>query len=278
MNCFFIVHFRQYICIKFKNQLLYKMKYFALLLLFATTTLSAQNALQLPKDYYGHWLLKSYSEDLLKHKSAYKLQKNVGLITEFIFDASLKDSVMANFNNVEGGIYALKAEENEEWSCVVGENGETYQFFIVKQPDSSKILYCKGSNGTFRDYIFLEGKEKRFNALQTFVQQQLFAGGYAKSVEMNMRLKNATEVSVRFKPNGDVEGITDYDRYEILTNFDDISNFDIVKLYNSETQDFVWKGWEMKANRLTLYDLTDGEEYEYKKGVIFLQLERKELE
>lgn len=254
------------------------MKYIALLLLFFATSLSAQSSFKVPKAYFGHWLLKSYAEDLLKNKSAYKLQSKVGLITELVFAPSLKDSVMVNFNNVEGGLFALKEEENNELSCVVNERGETFQFFIVKQPDSTKILYSKGSNGTFRDYIFFEGTEKRFNAVQTFVHQQLFAGGYAKSVEMNTRLKNANEVSVRFKPNGFVEGIAGFDRYEILTVFDDIANFDVIKLYNSQNRDFDWKAWEMKGNKLTFYDLTDGEEYTYKKGVIFLQLERKELE
>lgn len=254
------------------------MKYYSLLLLFFATTLSAQTTFKVPKEYFGHWLLKSYAEDLLKNKSAYKLQSKVGLMTEIIFSPSLKDSLMINFNNVEGGIYGLKEEENNEMSCVVGEKGETFQFFCIKQPDSSKILYCKGSNGTFRDYIYFEGNEKRFNSVQTFVHQQLFAGGYVKSVEMNMRIKNANDVSVRFKPNGFVEGIAGYDRYEILTTFDDIANFDIIKLYDSQTHDFEWKGWEMKGNRLILFDLTDGEQYTYKKGVIFLQLERKELE
>jgi hypothetical protein len=254
------------------------MKYFALLLLFLANTLSAQPSFNVPKEYFGHWLLKSYADDLLKHKSAYKLQSKADLITEFIFSPSFKDSVMVNFNNVEGGIYALKEEENKELSCVVGEKGETYQFFIVKQPDSSKTLYCKGSNGSFRDYLFFDGTAKRFNAVQTFVHQQLFAGGYSKAIEMNTRLKNANEVAVHFKSNGFLEGIEGYDRYEILTVFDDIANFDIIKLYDSRKRNFVWKGWEMKGNRLTLYDLTDGEQYTYKKGVIFLQLDRKELE
>ncbi|MBX7243565.1 MAG: hypothetical protein K1X92_17635 [Bacteroidia bacterium] len=223
--------------------------------------------------FNGHWLLKSYADQLLLQKSTYETQERTGRMTELVFSKTLKDTVWVCYNNSEGAKYRVKFSGNnkavfeamnEKYELVLGENSGTRQ------------LTCKGKDGYEEIFIFVDTQEEGFAAVNKWVNFNMLSGGYAPSIEMGMRLRGELNTSVWFKSDGTVMGIPGFDKYEILTHFDDIADFDVLKIYNSQSGKMEWLGWEAKSNRLILYKLIPADEYQFKKDEIFLQLERKE--
>ncbi len=224
--------------------------------------------------FYGHWLLKSYADDLLVKKSTYELQERTGRMTEFVFGESLQDSVWVCYNNSEGAKYRVKFQGNNK--AVFEAMNEKYEL-TMDNTGTPKVLHCKSRDSDYNeDFIFIEAQGTDFVAVNKWVNSNMLSGGYAPSIERGMRVRGEMSVSVWFNPDGTVTGIPGYDRYEIVTHFDDIADFDVLKVYNSKTKKYQWLGWEVTNNRLVLYSLTEGREYQFSKDEIFLQLEKRE--
>lgn len=235
-------------------------------------SLFAQDPHQL---FYGHWIKKAYIDNLIAKKSAYQMQEYTGNITEIIFTKALGDSVLISFQNSEGGKYPVFFTSDNEAFIELSKT-ENFTLVIEKAEKKAREMTYKNSEGGEEKFLFLNGEDTDFNGIHRWVNKNLLSGGYATSIEMGMRLRGIQDASVWFNMDGTVIGIPGFDKYEILTHFDDISDFDMIKLINSQTNKTQWKGWEMKTNRLVLYNLEKGEDYQYKKGTIYKQLERKQ--
>ncbi|MFN0203535.1 MAG: hypothetical protein ACKVTZ_18560 [Bacteroidia bacterium] len=224
-----------------------------------------------PSAFHGHWLSRNYVEALLKTQSPYKIQGKFEAMTEFVFLPELKDSVMINFEDSEGATYPIMFTSATAAYAINAFSKERLDFEIKTVMDTVKVLTCYDSQGQATEYLYFQGKEKAFTGVKNLLNEVLFAGSYRKFMEMNVRTRGLEQV--KFYTNGKIEGLVGFDRYEVLTHFDDIANFDVMKLTNSKNKQSLWKGWEIKGNKLIIYDLEKGEEYDYKKAEIFLQLD-----
>lgn len=243
--------------------------YFCFFLL--ASSLFAQDPHQL---FYGHWIKKSYVNNLMTKKSTFLLQEHTGEITEMVINKTLGDTILVCFGNSEGAKYPLNYMGNNQAFFEISPS-DNISMTVEKEDKSAREIAFTSTNGSVERFIFMYVEGNDFNAVHTWVNQNMLTGNYSTSVEMGMRLRGPQDASVWFNTDGTLTGIPGFDKYEILTHFDDIANFDVVKLMNSQTEKVVWKGWESKNNRLILYNLVPSDDYIYKKDKIYKQLERK---
>lgn len=226
----------------------------------------------LHQSFYGHWLLKKYALDILASKSIYNVTSGVG-ITEFIITPQLKDSMWVSFNNAEAGKYPFTFVDDQTVVLRVSKK-ETYQLKLITNGQNKTELSVSGVNGYNENFVFLPGTHQSFNSVARLVNQKLISGSYATAVQMGMRMRGPSTENVKFLPNGQVTGISGFDRYEVITELSDMADFDLIRMVNSQTGDVIYKGWESKNNKLVLYDLSEGNFYQFKKDKVFLQLSR----
>ena len=207
----------------YNDSIQFIMRAFVLLLsvIFLPIFVSAQN-----EAFYGHWLLQKYADQVLAQKSTFELQERTGRMTELVFSANLKDSVWVCYNNTEGAKYRLKSSGGNKATFEAMNEKYELTFNTNKTP---KQINCKGKDGYEESFIFVETDEEGFAAVNKWVNANMLSGSYAPSVERGMRVRGELSTSVWFNADGTVIGIPGYDKYEIVTHFDDIADFDVSK-------------------------------------------------
>lgn len=241
------------------------------ILLFALTIM----AQSVPKTYYGHWLLQSYAQNLLKTKSAYTAQNRAAEVTEFIFAQALNDSIMVCFNNVEGGRFPVIVYPSHI-EFVTFEGGAKYRVELTSQNGEPKLLFT-APDGSKEVYMYFEGQELEFDAVQRWVNSHVLSDRYAPEIENGARMRGLNE-AVAFKADGVLEGVPGFDSYEVITRFDEVMEFDVIKLINTRTGYEELKAWQIRRNKLYIYNLEENtEDYGYKKGKLFLKLDKQKI-
>ncbi len=240
-----------------------------LLFTFAATAQTALNK------YYGHWLLQSYAQNLLKTKSAYIAQSRAAEVTEFIFAQALGDSVMVCFNNIEGGRFPVSVYPNHiEFRTF--ETGPIYRVELNTQNTEPKVIFT-APDGSKEAYMYFEGQELVFDAVQRWVNSHVLSDRYAQEIDNGARMRGLG-VDVAFNSDGVLKGVPGFDSYEVVTRFDEVLNFDVIKLINSNTGHEELKAWQIRKNKLYIYNLEENtEDYGYKKGKLFLKLDKQRI-
>lgn len=245
--------------------------YILLLLLSVSLSVSAQIN---RASFWGHWLKKSYLDNVLTKRSVYHAQKFTGEVTEIIFAKALGDTVWICYDNVEGVKYPYKFV-SETAVVVKLDNGSSVRLSLGRTDNNQiELTYMDEGNNVLEGFVYHENPDLEFNSLHKWVNHKLLAGAYALSIEDGQRLRGPQEVSVRFLEDGTLMGVPGYNRYEIMTYFDNFANFDVVRFYNTQSGESVWRGWEVKNNRLLLYSLKRDDEFKHKRDFIIKQLER----
>ncbi len=244
-----------------------------LFIFLSTLAISAQSV---AKSYYGHWLLQSYAQNLLKTKSAYTAQTRAAEVTEFIFAEAIGDSVMICFNNIEGGRFPVTVYPNH-LEFATFEGGNKYRVELNTQGNEPKLVLT-APDGSKEVYMFFEGQELEFDAVQRWVNAHVLSDSYAPEIENGARMRGLNDNAVSFKPDGELLGVPGFDSYEVVTRFDEVVNFDVIKFINSRTGHEEFKAWQIRKNKLYIYNLEENtEDYGYKKGKLFLKLDKQKI-
>lgn len=217
------------------------------------------------QDLYGNWVYEGYIDKLNETQSPYQSRNAFNNISELVFADKQNDSVLIIYGNHEGAY--KKYNITPEGKINIGNNEFMLKLRAFQNTKTLTLMNKKGGNETFT--YMPTTSENRHHAIHYLVKSLLFAGTYEI---VNDPKAQAGQKTVTFKKNGLIKGMKNYNFYEVLTDYDDIANFDIMQLKQAEDKKGTWYGWKKENNILTIYNLKKGDDYQYKKGNTFLKL------
>ncbi|MFN0202956.1 MAG: hypothetical protein ACKVTZ_15640 [Bacteroidia bacterium] len=198
----------------------------------------------------GDWVLMEYVQALKNHQTPEKAAKVLNGWVELVIeeDAALKDSVrvFASYNNHEGQTFFMpkKGEKGKLFLLVEGRT-EQDTIFLTYHPQKQEIaLWDKKEMQQARIFQRVEiplpeRKETAERGLETTkievgdgirsLASQLIVGEYVHF--------SSPEKTIAFTPTGEITGLSGYEHYELLTDFNDaLDSCDYLMLFTNKYQ------------------------------------------